>query len=83
MVRYGVGVICQWVVAPLLAVAGLVPGAIWVYRACHWLEQDQTYVNSSGAYLLQAAIVALGALAGAYILFRLGSYLKSKRRSGA
>ena len=82
MNRCRIGVLCQ-LAAPLIPIAGLVPGAIWVYRACHWLEQDQMYVDSSGAYLLQAAIVALGALAGAYILFRLGSHLKSKRGSGA
>lgn len=77
-----IGVACQ-LVAPAVAIAGLIPGAIFVYRSCHWLEQDELVGIYAGVSLLQAVICAIAGFAAGYILLRLGSHLKSKRQSGS
>jgi len=81
MIRYCFGVTCQ-LVAPVAAIAGLTPGAMFVYRSCHWLKQDPLFDVYSGVSVLEAGICAIGGFAVGYILVRLGSHLKSKHQTG-
>jgi hypothetical protein len=69
--------------APAVAIAGLIPGASFVYRCCHWLKQDELVGIYANVSLLEAVISAIAGFAAGYILLRLGSHLKSKRQSGS
>jgi len=77
VIHWYIGVLCQWGAAPVVAVAGLVPGGIFVYRWMHSLRESQFYLVYGEVHVIRAVIIALGAFAASYILSRLGSQLKA------
>jgi hypothetical protein len=79
MNRPRIGILWQ-LVGALLFIAGLIPGAVLFnpWRTITTQEQwEVTYFTANG---ISAALVAIVGLAVGYILFRLGSQLKPKRK---
>lgn len=81
MSRYCIGILCQ-LGAAVAALMGLIPGASFVYRCCHWQEQDELVGIFADVSLLTSVICAIAGFAVGYILLRVGSHLKSKHRTG-
>jgi|GEM_PF-3303668 hypothetical protein len=74
-----VGIICQ-LAAVTVALLGSLPAALLLnpWRSAKKTSQlDEIYFSSN---LLSSGLIALGAFAAAYILFRVGSHLKSKSK---